>query len=167
MKRTKFAAILAAAVLLTGCGSTGNTEGGSEKASPAASDGFDVDLTQLSSSMVYGQVYDMVNNSDTYVGKSVKMRGSFSYYKDEQTGKEYFAVLIADATACCSQGIEFILKGDPVYPDDYPAVGTDITVTGTFAWYKEDYATYCQLLDAEIIPNEDAGEDTTKELSWS
>ena len=141
MKRTKFAAILAAAVLLTGCGSTGNAEGGSEKASPAASDGYDVDLTQLSSSMVYGQVYDMVNNSDTYVGKS--------------------------ATACCSQGIEFILKGDPVYPDDYPAVGTDITVTGTFAWYKEDYATYCQLLDAEIIPNEDAGEDTTKELSWS
>jgi len=163
MKKTAYTALLAAAVLLTGCGNAGNTEAGSENVSPAASEGYDVDLTQLSSSMVYGQVYDMVNNSDSYVGKKVKMRGSFSYYKDEKTGREYFAVLIADATACCSQGIEFILKGDPVYPDDYPEVGADITVTGSFAWYKEDYATYCQLLDAEIIPNE----DTTKPLSWN
>ncbi|MBO4878484.1 MAG: hypothetical protein J5501_10790 [Ruminococcus sp.] len=163
MKKRIFAVLAAAAIMLTGCGSA---ESGSS-VSPAANDGYDVDLTQLSSSMVYGQVYDMVTNSDSYVGQKVKMKGSFSYYKDEQTGKEYFAVLIADATACCSQGIEFILKGDPVYPDDYPAIGTEITVTGSFAWYKEDYATYCQLLDAEIIPNDAPAEDTTKELSWN
>ena len=161
MKHMRLLAAFAAAMLLTGCGSSGGSE------SPAAADGYDVDLTQLSSSMVYGQVYDMVNNSESYVGKKVKMKGSFSYYKDEQTGKEYFAVLIADATACCSQGIEFRLKGDPVYPDDYPPVGKEITVTGSFAWYKEDYATYCQLLDAEILPDEGTSDETTNELSWS
>ncbi|HBB71969.1 MAG TPA: hypothetical protein DCZ71_05110 [Ruminococcus sp.] len=144
---TLLASVLMSVMLLTGCGSTDTS---SSVSSSAVQDGYDVDLTQLSSSMVYGQVYDMINNADSYVGKSVKMNGKFSYYKDEQTGKEYFAVLIADAAACCSQGIEFVLKDSKIYPDDYPPVDSEITVTGSFDWYKENYGTYCQLLDAEI-----------------
>ena len=123
-----------------------------------SSDGeYDVDLTQLNSSMVYAQVYDMVNNADSYMGKTVKAKGNFSYFKDDATGKEYFAVLISDATACCSQGIEFVLDGDYTYPKDYPALDTEITVTGTFNSYKEGGYTYVQLLNANIEKSE---------LSW-
>ena len=114
-----------------------------------ASDGeVDVDLTQLSSTLVYSEVYNMLSGPDDYIGKTIKMNGSFSVYEDEETGKVYFACYIADATACCSQGIEFTLSGEHVYPDDYPEEGSEIVVQGIFETYEENGYTYCQLKDA-------------------
>ena len=118
---------------------------------------YDVDLTQLSASMVYAQVYDMVNNGNDYLGKSVKVKGPFAYFQ-ETDGREFFAVLISDATACCSQGIEFVLDGDYSYPKDYPPINTEIVVTGEFNYYKEGNATYCQLLHASM--------EADTSLSW-
>lgn len=112
---------------------------------------IDIDLTALSSTMVYSEVYDMMYTPENYVGKTIKMGGTFAYYHNEATDGYYFACIIRDATACCSQGIEFILAGDHVYPDDYPAPGTEITVVGVFDIYTEDDYTYCTLRDAEFI----------------
>ena len=36
---------------------------------------IDVDLTKLSSSMVYSEVYNMMNEPEPYEGKMVKMQG--------------------------------------------------------------------------------------------
>jgi len=107
-----------------------------------------LDLTALSSTMVYSEVYNMMNTPDDYMGRMVKMKGSFSIYEDESTGKIYYACIIADATACCSQGMEFVLKEARNYPEDYPSLGTEITVKGTFGTYQEGDYTYCQLSDA-------------------
>ncbi len=109
---------------------------------------FDVDLTQLSSTMVYSEVYNMVTEPDKYKGKTIKMQGPFAVYRTDD--KDYFACIIADATACCSQGLEFRLDGDFKYPDDYPAEGTVVTVTGTFNTYNEGEAMYCELIDAQM-----------------
>ncbi len=55
---------------------------------PAASeptqstDGVDVDLTRLSSTMVYSEVYNMMYAPDDYIGKTIKMTGQFVYYED-------------------------------------------------------------------------------------
>ena len=118
---------------------------------PDSSNGeYDVDLTILDSTMVYAQCYDMVYNPDSYEGKTVRVRGPFAYFLDPDTNKEYFAVLISDATACCSQGIEFRLAGEHTYPDDYPEMDTVITVVGKFNSYEENGSPYVQLLDAEI-----------------
>lgn len=122
----------------------------SEGKAEVTEENVDIDLTELSASMVYGQVYDMMYNSDDYVGKIVKMEGAFSYYLEPSNGQEYFAVIISDATACCSQGIEFVLDGDYKYPDDYPELNEEITVIGRFNYYKEGVYTYCQLTDAKI-----------------
>lgn len=111
---------------------------------------IDVDLTVLSSTMVYAEVYNMMTTPDNYRGKTVKMKGQFAVYHDETTNKYYFAVIMADATACCQQGIEFVLAGEPVYPEDYPKEGSNITVTGIFGTYDEDGSTYCQLTSATI-----------------
>lgn len=116
---------------------------------PATGD-IDVDLTAMSSTAVYAEVYNMVTSPSDYNGKKVRMTGQFSVYEDESTGNRYFACLIADATACCSQGLEFVLSGDYTYPNDYPELGTDITVTGIFGTYDEYGNTYCQLSDAVI-----------------
>ncbi|WP_294413821.1 hypothetical protein [uncultured Ruminococcus sp.] len=162
MKIFRAISILSSAIfLLSGCGRTstsGNDNYGNQSpsavsdtnpASEISSENIDIDMTQMNSNMVYAQVYDMINYSDNYLGKKVKVKGPFSYFK-ENDGREFFAVLISDATACCSQGIEFVLTGEHKYPDDYPTLNTEITVTGEFNSYVENGATYCQLLNAEM-----------------
>lgn len=111
---------------------------------------YDVDLTKLSSTIVYSEVCNMMTAPDDYIGKKIKMSGNFSVYHDESTNKYYYACLIADATACCSQGIEFVLDGDYSYPDDYPEINSIITVTGIFDTYEENGYTYCQLINAQL-----------------
>lgn len=111
--------------------------------------GIDVDLTTLSSTMVFAEVYNMLFNSDDYIGLTIKMNGMFALYQDSATGQLYFATIVQDATACCAQGIEFILAGDDnIYPDDYPELGSDITVIGEFDVYDENGVTYCTLREA-------------------
>ncbi|MCD8376779.1 MAG: hypothetical protein LUD69_07525 [Oscillospiraceae bacterium] len=122
------------------------TSGSSQTASAGA---VDVDLTQLSSTMVYSEVYNMMVAPEGYIGKTVRMSGQFAIYHDESTDVYYFACIIADATACCSQGIEFVLTGAE-YPDDYPEMGEEITVSGVFQTYQEGEFTYCTLLDAVL-----------------
>jgi len=118
-----------------------------------STEGYDVDLTKLDGNMVFAQVYDMTYNPDSYLGKKILVKGLFSYYQDSSSLDEYFAAYVPDAAGCCGQGIEFVLKGDYSYPDDYPELGTEIYVTGTFNSYQEYGATYCQLLDAEFVEN--------------
>ncbi len=110
----------------------------------------DVDLTVMSATMVYSVVYAMVTEPSSYEGKTVKMDGIFDVYTDENTGKNYYACIIQDATKCCSSGIEFELKEERVYPDEYPDNGSYITVTGVFETYEEDGILYCTLRNAAL-----------------
>lgn len=108
---------------------------------------IDVDLTALSSTMVYSEVYNMLNAPEGYVGKTVKMAGGYSAFMDENTGAVYRVCMIADAAACCAQGMEFVLKEG----EEYPEMESDITVVGTFQLYDENGTTYCHLVDASIL----------------
>lgn len=111
----------------------------------------DIDLTVLDGTMVYSEVYNMLSDPAAYVGKTVKMNGDFALYYSEEYDQYYYACVIADATACCSQGLEFVLAGDYVYPDDYPELGDEITVAGTFDTYMEGEYQYCNLVDASFV----------------
>ena len=109
-------------------------------------EGIDVDLTILSSTMVYAEVYDMVCAPESYLGKVIRMQGICSVYTDPNTGIVYYACIIQDATACCSQGLEFTLVNE----DEYPDQGAEITVTGTFELYEEDGYQYIRLADSVL-----------------
>ncbi len=111
----------------------------------------DVDLTVLSATMVYSEVYNMVYHPEDYIGKTVKMDGTFAYYHDEATGGDYFACIVQDATACCAEGIEFVLAGEHAYPEDYPALDEDICVVGEFDTYLEGGNSYCTLRNARLL----------------
>ena len=111
---------------------------------------IDFDLTQLSSTMVYSEVYNMMMTPDSYIGKTVKMKGPFTVYQNESGDDYYYTVLISDATACCSQGIEFELAGKHDFPADYPEQGAEITVTGEFQIYQEGEYNYCHLVNATL-----------------
>ena len=120
----------------------------SEKADIPKTDKIDVDLTAMSSTMIYSEVLNMTQTPADYLGKTVRMKGTFS--AAEVNGQRYFACLIKDATACCSQGIEFVWAGEHSYPSDYPEENAEITVTGTFTTYMEGTAQYLQLKDADL-----------------
>lgn len=108
-----------------------------------------IDLTQMSSTMVMAQVSAMQYEPDAFMGKIVKMQGTFLVgYGDT---RNYYYCLVSDATACCQQGFEFLWDGH-VFPDDYPEPGTEIIVEGTFDTYWEDGYQYMQLVGASLEP---------------
>ncbi|MBR4785198.1 MULTISPECIES: hypothetical protein [Fibrobacter] len=98
----------------------------------------DIDLTRMSGTMVYAQVYQMVMHPGKYVGKRIKMKGVFSSYYDDATKTRFFGCVIADALACCSQGLAFELEKPHKYPDEFPDEGTEITITGDFDYVVEE-----------------------------
>lgn len=124
-----------------------------QKQTPApAGDGtIDIDLTAMSSTMVYSEVFSMMENPEAYLGKTVKIEGMYyaSFY--EPTGLTYHYVVIADATACCSQGMEFIWNGEHAYPEDYPPDGAEVEIVGVFGTYDELGYTYGYLAVDDIV----------------
>ena len=122
-----------------------------------SADGVDVDLTVLSSTMVYAEVYNMLYfYPEDYYGKTVKMTGQFNVYQwVDESGvvadmPVAYACIISDATACCAEGMEFVLKDNLAYPDDYPEPGAEITVIGEFQSYEENGMTWYHLVNARL-----------------
>lgn len=124
---------------------------------------IDLDLTSMSSTMLYGAVFDIVSNVKKYEGMTVKMAGQLAVYRDDESDDVFFACVIADATACCAQGLEFVpsdasySKGivDGSAPEWFREDG-DIVVTGTFSAYTgADGLRYPCLVNAEAAPMSD------------
>lgn len=113
----------------------------------------DIDMTEMGSDMIYATVYQLMTEPDDYVGKTIRMRGNYAASWYEETKQYYHYAIIQDATACCSQGLEFVLSDSSlVYPEDYPKEEEEIVVVGTFEAYKEegDKSLYCRLGNAII-----------------
>ncbi|MBR1393027.1 MAG: hypothetical protein IJ561_04255 [Ruminococcus sp.] len=181
----KLYAVMAAALMLAGCGNTATADKiiGSQADASSASDAnqvaedywaqaekvttpppqtlkledqvvkngdIDVDLTSLSQTLGYAQLNTMLQDPASYLGQKVKAKGTFAYTTDPTTGGEYFAVFIQDVSACCNQELEFVLSGDFSYPEDYPEIGAEIVIEGTFNQYEENGWKYCQLKDASM-----------------
>ena len=91
----------------------------------------DVDLTTLSSTMVYAEVFNMMMSPDDYIGKTIRMTGIFSVCQDPKTKQVYCGVIVEDATACCAQGFDLVMPEERSYPQDYPDPESEITVVGT------------------------------------
>lgn len=99
---------------------------------------YDIDISRMSGTMVYGQVYQMVMYPSKYLGKHIKMKGIFSSYYDEQLERRFYGCVIQDALACCSQGLAFELAKPRKYPEQYPAEGDAIIVEGDFDYEKDE-----------------------------
>lgn len=110
---------------------------------------IDVDLNNLNANVVYSQVFLMMTEPDKFIGKRIRMSGQFNVYAAEEGNPsgvtEYYAIIIADAQACCQQGIEFVWPGH-TYPDGFPEVKSNASVTGIFEVYEENGKKYCRLV---------------------
>ena len=119
--------------------------------SPTPDSGVDVDLTALSSTMVFAEVYNMLARPEDYLGKTVRAAGTFAVY--EEGDRRLYAVVVEDALACCAQGLEFVPAGDAAWPEAFPEPGTPVTVEGSFALYEQKGFTFCHLVDAVMTVN--------------
>ena len=111
---------------------------------------IDLDLSVMSGTMVYAQIYNMMVDPDPYLGKMIRLSGLYTFFEDTTAGIIYHACIVPDATACCAQGIEFIWAGEHQWPDEYPAEGSTILVTGRLEMYEEDGSLYLHLVDADV-----------------
>ncbi|MCR4706075.1 MAG: hypothetical protein K5641_08435 [Lachnospiraceae bacterium] len=123
-----------------------------EDAMKSATEGEMIDLTDMGSDMVYATVFQMMREPSTYEGKKVRMEGVFSAAHFDETDSDYYFVIIADAMACCQQGMEFVWGDGSKKRADYPEEGTDVLVEGTFETYREagDDTLYCHIKDASM-----------------
>ncbi|MBF1183574.1 MAG: hypothetical protein HXL95_04990 [[Eubacterium] sulci] len=121
----------------------------SKTKSKTNSNKIDVDLNNLNANVVYSQVFLMMTEPDKFIGKRIRMSGQFNVYAAEEGNPsgvtEYYAIIIADAQACCQQGIEFVWPGH-TYPEGFPEVKSNASVTGIFEVYEENGKKYCRLV---------------------
>lgn len=99
---------------------------------PINTDGIDIDLSQMSGMMAYAELSSIIYYADDYVGKVIRMTGTAVSYYDEQTDTQYYAVMVLDATACCSSGFDLLLAEGQTFPEN----GQEITVTGELEMYE-------------------------------
>lgn len=121
----------------------------SKSKSKTSSNKIDIDLNNLNANVVYSQVFLMMTEPDKFIGKRIRMSGQFNVYAAEEGNPsgvtEYYAIIIADAQACCQQGIEFVWPGH-TYPEGFPEVKSNASVTGIFEVYEENGKKYCRLV---------------------
>ena len=148
--RRRLAAILLALLLLfSGCGAPEASPPPETGASVPETEApaYDLDLTRCSATVVYAEVFQMMNQPEDYVGKRIRMEGicATQVFPD----RTVYGCIIADATACCKQGMEFVLSED-YGPEDYPKPGSDIVVSGVFQLYQQGEFTFCNLVDCQL-----------------
>lgn len=97
----------------------------------SAEDSIDIDLLSGNANMVYATVFQMTLEPKEYEGKTLRVRGVFRTFPDDPDtgeGPMHRVVFIADAAACCQQGLEILCEGEYSFEDPEPE--TVITVTG-------------------------------------
>lgn len=165
MKKVLFIVLCVVALILTGCGqkdttdttvnavaTTAPVQTGNPTAAPIFSEATDtsasdssateIDLTSMSSTMVYSYVFNMISTPDDLIGHRFRIRGIYDEQYWDQTKLTYHYIVIADATACCAQGLEFVLT-DP--NATYPQLGEEFEISGFFGTYEEEGSLYIQI----------------------
>lgn len=143
-KYFKKTAIVFIAVLLLALNASAKDSGGN------TSKKIDIDLTRMSSTMVYAQVYKMVTEPVKFIGKRIRMKGVFSSYYDQEAKKRFYGCVIADALACCSQGLAFELAKERKFPDEFPDDGEKITIIGDFEMAEDGDDAYPIIRNAKM-----------------
>lgn len=106
----------------------------------------DLDLSKMNGVMAYSSMFNVMCNLPAYEGKIIKVKGFCDSVHDDDTGQDYYGVVLMDGSMCCSIGVDFVLKSG-----EYPKTGELITVMGRFEQYKHGEEIFCRLGDAELM----------------
>ncbi len=110
-----------------------------------------LDLTKMSSTMVYAQIFRMMTAPEEYEGNSIILEGTLARSDPAETGAQLYGCVVADATQCCFLGLEFE-PAEGSAAKALPPDGTAITVSGVFHSTEDRDGTRCVLTDAKVSP---------------
>lgn len=88
--------LLSAFFLLTGCGENVEEKTPTKLSLSGVSQNseVDVDLTQISETVRFAEIYNMIIDPETYEGKTVRMTGEFRKFPAmEEGGSSYYAIV--------------------------------------------------------------------------
>ncbi len=136
--------VLSMMLLVTACGQNQQEDISNEAQQ------IDIDLTTMSGTMVYSQVYDIMINPLDYLGQTLKLEGEFHWEYFEPTEQTYYFVIIKDATGCCPQGLEFVNNSDV----EFPVSGTVIEMVGVLEQYQDGNNSFFRIAADEITYQE-------------
>ena len=97
-----------------------------------------IDLTKMSDTMVYSQVFDILVNPQNYVGKTIRLQGIYEPITDSLAQEVLHYIVVEDATACCAQGVEIKMIGEANYPELY----SNAEVVGEIKTYEYSGQTF-------------------------
>jgi len=102
----------------------------------------DIDFSDLSMTMIQAEYQRILSNSEDYMGKTIKMNGTYYSFQIDEAGNIAHFVIIIPGDDCCQMGFEFKRGENYVYPADYPAQNAMIMVTGTLDKHEQFGAVY-------------------------
>lgn len=105
-------------------------------------DKVDIDLSKVSQTIVYPQVYYIIAEPEKYLGQTIRVQGAFEAYDSWDGLSHNYYLVVTDSTSCCSQGLEFIWRGEHAYPEDYPKDYSWIEIGGRLDTYVENGFTF-------------------------
>ena len=118
----------------------------------------DYDFTRLNPTMRMTYTYRLAANPKEFVGKTLRISGTFLTIVDKADGKRRFGCLMGDpgGCSCCAPGgvLEFMPKDSYVWPTNFPPVESRITVTGSLKMFEvgsqEQSVSIPRIIDADI-----------------
>ena len=172
IKRALLLGLLLAALLLSGCGApapaapmdqatatAARVDGPSATpavlqspatAVPAAApaEGPMIDTTRMSSTMAYAELYNVLVNPGQYVGRGIRVEGTYYTAMTSDGGERVHMLLVYDSAACCELGVEFQLPQGMAYPQP----GDTVQVEGTFRTmlYNGNPFGYIEATDTQV-----------------
>ncbi len=100
----------------------------------------DYNFYEMSSTLIYGQVYNLIVDAHAYVDKSFRVEGEFQT-STRNDGKTLYYLVINDATGCCPQGLELQFQEGI----QKPSVGDVISVDALAQVYQYGESEYVYL----------------------
>lgn len=115
-----------------------------------------LDLSRMSPTMAYAQLYNIFMEQEKYVGQTIKMRGQYVAMRDENEVAKYHFVMVYDNAACCQLGMEFLMTPAENLPKD----NSLIELTGVFDICNDAGEKFCVLRVKEVSVLKEATPDT-------
>lgn len=110
----------------------------------------DINLAEMSDTMAYSTLVNMLADPADYLDKSVLISGTIDSFTNPVDGVTYYAVVITDEEACCSLGVSISFEEEYT---NLPETGEYVVVTGIFdeVTVEELDVVYNQITNVTLV----------------
>ncbi len=115
-----FALLLGLLSVFAACSTTETTDD--------SNSGVDHDLTGMSATMLFGQVFDILHNSENYYESTIRLEGEFEVLVNAVSDESVYTLIVEDEGGCCAQWLR--LKMAEGVDIDIPEAGAAVLLEG-------------------------------------